>query len=83
MKQAVKYDGKTFRYLEKILSEWAEVARVKTLDDVFAYQNWREQKCESNTIPFTEHPKKQKARMLLPILMDDFTGEGSGIVIEA
>ncbi|ASK64206.1 hypothetical protein CFK37_19670 [Virgibacillus phasianinus] len=57
IKLMVKHDGRTFRYLEKILQEWAG-ANVKSLDDVWKYE--QQKMMRDNTIPFRKQPAAGK-----------------------
>lgn len=57
IKLTCKYDGRTFRYLEKILIEWRE-AKLATVKSVTLYEE-KKGKPKENMIPFRKSPHKR------------------------
>src|SRR5699024_11548457 len=57
IKLTCKYNGRTFRYLEKILKEW-KMAKIATVEAVTAYEE-KKAASKANTIPFIKAPAKQ------------------------
>jgi DnaD/phage-associated family protein len=58
IKQATKYGGRTFSYLEKVLQEW-KAANLTTLDAVQAYERQNHVR-RNNTIPFRKQKRDNK-----------------------
>lgn len=57
IKVTCKYDGRTFRYLEKILMEWRE-AKLATVKAIKLYDE-KKGKPKENMIPFRKSPHKR------------------------
>lgn len=68
IKQATKYGGQTYSYLEKVLQEWRE-ANLATLDAVHAHES-RKRSRKNNTVPFRKPKKDSK-----PSLFDELREE--------
>lgn len=57
IKLTCKHNGRTFRYLEKILMEW-KTAKIETVEAVTAHVE-KKPTSKANTIPFIKAPAKQ------------------------
>lgn len=68
IKQATKYGGQTYSYLEKVLQEWRE-ANLATLDAVHAHES-RKRSRKNNTVPFRK-PKKDSKQSLFDELREE------------
>ncbi|WP_404452562.1 DnaD domain protein [Virgibacillus necropolis] len=55
IKIMVKNNGRTFRYLEKILQEWC-TANICSVEDVQAYETQKSASRGDNTVPFRKKP---------------------------
>ncbi|WP_161493865.1 DnaD domain protein [Virgibacillus necropolis] len=55
IKIMVKNNGRTFRYLEKILQEWS-VAQVRSVDDIQAHERLKSAARRDTTVPFQKKP---------------------------
>lgn len=69
IKMTCKHNGRTFRYLEKILIEW-RMAKIATVQDVTLYLENQGTKID-NTIPFIKSPQKRS-------LFDELREEAGG-----